>query len=222
MKIEIEDISLLEISAVFTKDIEPIVIKILRENNLTEHMEGFFKSETHLHTNRVSDYSVLLARYYGLEESQLEEVCKIAPFHDFGKLKIPESILNKPAKLTEAEFEVIKTHPKIGYELLINHNEFFDIAALVAYQHHEKWNGTGYPLQIKGEEIFIYSRIVACADVLDSLLNKRCYKESWTQEAVLTHFKNESGKQFDPVLAKIVVDNFEEFYSYHKSFCSLQ
>lgn len=219
MKLEIEDISLLEISAVFTKEYEPIIIEILRKNNLTEHMEGFFKSETHLHTNRVSSYSALLAEYYGLPNKQIEEVRKIAPFHDFGKLKIPEKILNKPKKLTEEEFETIKSHPKIGFDLLIGYSEFLDTAALVAYEHHERWDGKGYPLKIKGDKIFIYSRIVACADVLDSLLSKRCYKVGWSKESVREHFKNESGKHFDPILAKIVVDNFEEFYNRHKIIC---
>lgn len=218
---KIEDISLLEISAVFTKEFEPIIINILRENNLTEHIEGFFKSETHLHTNRVAGYSALLAKYYGLPDNQIEEICKIAPFHDFGKLKIPEEILNKPGRLTKEEFEVIKTHTRIGYDLLIGHSEFLDTAAVVAYEHHEKWDGTGYPLKIKGEETFIYSRIVACADVLDSLLSKRCYKAAWDKEAAREHFIKESGKQFDPELAKIIVDNFEEFFNQQKIVCHI-
>lgn len=213
MLVTIEDISLLEISAVFSKEIEPIVINILRENNLAEHMEGFFKSETHIHTYRVSDFSCFIALKLGLSKGAIDIITTIAPFHDFGKLKIPESILAKPDKLTKEEFEEIKKHPKIGYDLLKDTTDKkLDLAALVALQHHEKWDGSGYPYGLKHNEIHLYTRIITAADVLDSLISNRCYKKGWEKERVRDFFVEQNGKHFDPFVADIVLANFDYFF----------
>jgi len=105
--------------------------------------------------------------------------------HDIGKLGIPDSILLKPGKLTEEEYEIMKNHPGIGYAMLVHSKrDILQAASVIAYQHHEKWDGTGYPRGLKGEEIHIYGRIIALADVFDSLSFDRVYRDSWRNRPV--------------------------------------
>ena len=160
--------------------------------------------ETGNHVKRVAFICYELAKAYGLEEEEAERLMFAAPLHDVGKVGIPDGILNKPAKLQGQEWEVMKTHASIGYEILKNSKRsIIQAGAVIAQDHHEKWDGTGYPAGKKGDEIHIYGRIAALADVYDALRHRRCYKSAWSLEQVLAHIDKESGKQFDPKLVEI-------------------
>lgn len=164
--------------------------------------------ETGNHVKRVAEYSKLLALKYGLPDDEAEIIRMAAPMHDIGKLGIPDSILNKPDQLTPEEFEIIKTHCRIGYEMLSSSNRrIMEAAAIIALHHHEKFDGTGYPRGLKGEEIKLHGRIVAVADVFDAIGNERVYKKAWELGRILELFRNERGKQFDPMLVDIFFDN---------------
>jgi len=168
--------------------------------------------ETGNHVKRVAEYSRLLALLYGLEANEANTLFTASPMHDIGKVGIADDILKKPGKLTEEEFEVMKTHSEIGYSILKGSNrEVLKAAAIVSYQHHEKWNGKGYPQGLKGKEIHIYARITALADVFDALGSERCYKESWNDERIFALLKEESGEYFEPKLVKLFFENFTEF-----------
>ena len=135
-----------------------------------------------------------------------------SPMHDIGKVGIPDAILNKPGKLTDDEFKIMKTHSALGYQMLKHSNrEILQMAAIVAYTHHEKWDGTGYPKKIKGEAIHIFGRITALADVFDALGSDRCYKKAWELEDILALIKEERGKHFDPDLVDLFLGNLDEF-----------
>lgn len=161
--------------------------------------------ETGNHVKRVAFICYELARSFGLEEHEAEKLMFASPLHDVGKVGIPDGILNKPMKLAEHEWEVMKTHASIGYEILKNSKRaIIQAGAIIARDHHEKWDGSGYPAGKKGDEIHIYGRIAALADVYDALRHRRCYKSAWTAEATLAHIVSESGKQFDPLLVEVL------------------
>lgn len=172
--------------------------------------------ETHNHTRRVVEYCRLLGQYYGLESNDLNLLVSASPLHDVGKMGIPDSILLKPGALDETEREIMKMHAQMGYDIL-KHSQRDAIlaAATIAYQHHEKWDGTGYPQQLSGENIHIFGRIVAVADVFDALMSKRPYKDPWDPEKVREFFKQEKSKAFDPILADLLLNHFEEFIQLH-------
>jgi len=168
--------------------------------------------ETGNHIIRVSQYSRMIAENLGLSEKDIRLISLASPMHDIGKLAIPDNILNKPSKLTEEEFEIIKTHTTIGYEMLMkSSHELFTSAALIALQHHEHYDGTGYPKGLKGNEIHIYGKIVAIADVFDSLSCDRVYKKAWPVEQVLEYIENEKGKHFDPELVDVLFKYIDLF-----------
>jgi response regulator RpfG family c-di-GMP phosphodiesterase len=160
----------------------------------------------------VAEYSKLLGIYYGLSEREAEMLKQASPMHDIGKVAIPDAILNKPAKFTDEEFKIMQRHSELGYEMLKHSNRpLLNMAATVAYEHHEKYNGKGYPRGIKGEEINIYGRITALADVFDALGSHRCYKSAWEDEKIFRLFKEESGEHFDPILIDIFFEHLDEF-----------
>lgn len=168
--------------------------------------------ETNNHTKRVTEYSRLLASQCGLSEPEIELIVSAAPLHDVGKLGIPDRILLKPGKLTPDEFEVMRNHASIGYAMLVHSKrDILKAAAIIAYQHHEKWDGSGYPQGLKGEEIHLYGRIVALADVFDALATRRTYKESWSIERIIDWFEAERGRHFDPQLVDILFETMDEF-----------
>jgi HD-GYP domain-containing protein (c-di-GMP phosphodiesterase class II) len=178
----------------------------------------FRSRETGEHIGRVSRYSEILALLAGLDAEEAKMLANAAPMHDIGKIAIPEAILNKPGKLTDEEFEVMKTHSTAGYSLLCKSDKkMINAAAEVAYGHHEKWDGTGYPRGLAGEEIHIYARIVAIADVFDALGNDRCYKRAWELPKILDFFKEQRGKHFDPRLAEIFLQNIDLFVGDQKA-----
>jgi response regulator RpfG family c-di-GMP phosphodiesterase len=164
--------------------------------------------ETGNHVKRVAEYSKLLALKYGIPEEEAELVRLASSMHDVGKVAVPDAILNKPGKLTPEEFETIKKHTNHGYAMLNHSNrDIIKTAAIIAHQHHEKYDGQGYPNGLSGEDIHIYGRIAALADVFDALGSERVYKKSWPLEDILDYFKQERGKHFDPELVTIFFDN---------------
>jgi len=168
--------------------------------------------ETGFHVKRVAEYSYILALLCGLDKEKAELLKLASPMHDIGKVGIPDSILNKPARLTNEEFEVMKTHAELGYEMLGNSNkEILKTSAIVAYEHHEKWDGSGYPRGLKDTDIHIYGRITAICDVFDALGSDRAYKKAWGLDSILKHLENEKAKQFDPNLIDTFLDNIDKF-----------
>ncbi|RXK01286.1 hypothetical protein CRU98_02235 [Arcobacter sp. CECT 8986] len=169
-------------------------------------------NETGSHVKRVAQYSYLLAKLYGLPQKECELLRYASPVHDIGKVAIPDSILQKPARLTSKEFEKMKEHTSIGYDMLKNSNrDILKAAATIAHEHHERWDGTGYPNALKKQNIHIFGRITALCDVFDALASKRCYKEAWKLEEILKLIKEEKAKQFDPVLVDLFLDNLDDF-----------
>ena len=168
--------------------------------------------ETGNHVRRVAEYSKLFALNYGLSKEDAELLKQASPMHDIGKVGIPDLILNKPGRLDEEEREIMNTHAKLGYDMLkYSNRELLKCAAIVAYEHHEKWDGTGYPRNLKGDKIHIYGRITALADVFDALGSCRCYKVDWKDEEIIEFFKEQKGKHFEPKLIDIFFDNLDAF-----------
>ncbi|WP_457747096.1 HD domain-containing phosphohydrolase [Sulfurimonas sp.] len=168
--------------------------------------------ETGHHVKRVALYSKRLALLAKLPKEEAEILQMASPMHDIGKVGIPDAILNAPRKLTQEEFEIMKTHAQLGYNMLKNSNKkILQAAAIVAGEHHEKYDGSGYPNNLKGEDIHIYGRITAIADVFDALGSHRIYKQAWELEKIINYFKNESAKHFDPKLVTLFLDNLDEF-----------
>lgn len=164
--------------------------------------------ETGNHVKRVAEYSYILADLYGLDAKECELVRDVAPLHDIGKIAIADGILHKPQALNHAEKINMMTHPDLGYDMLKgSQRRLFKAAAIVAHQHHEKYDGSGYPRQLKGEEIHLFGRIVALADVFDALSSDRVYKKAWKYEKVLAYIKEQSGKHFDPKLVELFLSN---------------
>lgn len=168
--------------------------------------------ETGFHVKRVSKYCELLAEKYGLSKREIILLTYATPIHDIGKIAISDNILLKPGKLTTDEFNMVKTHTTIGYNLLRgSQREILKAAAIVAHEHHERYDGKGYPKGLKEEEIHIYGRIAAIADVFDALGSPRVYKKPWIINDILKYFKEERGKHFDPQLVDILFDNLDGF-----------
>lgn len=175
--------------------------------------------ETGNHVKRVAEYSKLLALYYGLEEEEAEMLKQASPMHDIGKVAIPDAVLNKPGRFNEEERLIMDTHAALGYEMLKHSNRaLLQAAAIVAYEHHEKFDGSGYPRGLRGEEIHIYGRITALADVFDALGSDRVYKKAWDDERIFTLFKEERGKHFDPQLIDLFFEHLNEFLNIREKF----
>ena len=168
--------------------------------------------ETGQHVKRVAAYTEILCRAMGLSEEETWKISVASMMHDVGKICVPREILHKPGKLTEDEFSEIKKHVDYGYKLLENSTgEIMQLAASIAQQHHERFDGNGYQKKIKGEQINIYARCVAVADVFDALVSKRCYKKSWTPEQARDEILSQAGHQFDPQITKLFDEHFDEF-----------
>lgn len=168
--------------------------------------------ETGQHVKRVSKYAHFLAQKSGFSYDEAHLLRMAAPIHDVGKIAIPDTILNKPGTLSSLEFEVIKTHAQLGYEMLKKSaRPILKTAAIIALQHHERWDGQGYPNGLHSQEIHPFGRIVALADVFDALGTKRVYKEPWPLTDIIDYVRSQSGKQFEPSLVKIILDYQDEF-----------
>lgn len=164
------------------------------------------------HISRIGYYSKELGRLAGLNNQTCEKLLHASMMHDIGKVGIPDHILLKADKLTEEEWEKMKEHTIKGAKILSgSHSDIIQMAEIIALTHHEKWNGTGYPLQLKGEEITIESRITAVCDVFDALLSLRPYKAKWPLEAVVEEMKKLSGVALDPRLTQLFLENLPNF-----------
>ncbi|HXF84176.1 MAG TPA: HD domain-containing phosphohydrolase [Anaerolineales bacterium] len=160
--------------------------------------------ETEGHSRRVADLTVRLAKELGMTDDELIHVRRGALLHDMGKLAIPDAILHKPGGLTEDEWKIMHTHPQLAYDML-HTIEYLRPALHIPLYHHEKWDGTGYPHGIKGEQIPLPARIFAVADVWDALTSDRPYRRAWSKQDALAYIQDQAGKQFDPqVVAKFV------------------
>lgn len=166
--------------------------------------------ETGAHVKRVAEISALLAREYGCSEIEVENIKVAAPLHDLGKIAIPDSILNKPGKLTPDEWSFMQRHAEIGSTMLSSVNKpIFETAATIAGNHHERWDGSGYPNALCGEDIPLLGRITALADVFDALNSVRCYKPAWPLEQSLEYISNAKGEHFDPTLVDLFLKNID-------------
>ena len=173
--------------------------------------------ETASHVARVAHYSKLLARVYGLNEDEQNILFYASPFHDIGKVGIEDKILLKAGKLNDEEFTVMKTHSQMGYDILKDSkSKYLKAGAQIAISHHEKYDGSGYPNALLGEDIHIYGRIVAIADVFDALTDERPYKKAWKLSEALTLILEESGKSFDPNVVEAFLQGSQEIFDYYE------
>lgn len=163
------------------------------------------------HSDRVSKYSVLIGKYLGLSEVDLKTLEVGGLFHDIGKIGIPDSILLKESKLTDDEYSQIKNHPSIGAHILCNATIFQDIIPVVKH-HHEKFDGTGYPSKLKGNDIPYLARIAAVADTFDAMTSRRTYRDPLGLDVVKAEIERCSGSQFDPEIAKVFLDILNNHY----------
>ncbi|MCB1877429.1 MAG: DUF3369 domain-containing protein [Chromatiales bacterium] len=172
----------------------------------------FRSNETGAHVVRVAKYTELLARLIGLDDNESTLIKLASPMHDIGKIAIPDSILLKPSRLTDEEYEFMKKHTEIGYDMLKHSRRpILQAAATIAWEHQEKWDGSGYPRGLKGKEIHLYGRLTAIADVFDALDSSRYYKEAWAMERIVDYFKDQRGRHFDPDLTDIFLANIGKF-----------
>ncbi|WP_417498960.1 HD domain-containing phosphohydrolase [Methylophaga sp.] len=179
---------------------------------LTELMEST-SDETGKHIRRVAEISALLAKLHPtLSDTDADTLYHASPMHDIGKMTVPHEILHKPGKYTPEEFEVMKSHTTNAYKLLSgSKRKLIKSAAIIAYQHHEKWDGSGYPRGLKGSDIHIYGRIVALADVFDALTHQRCYKTAWTVDDAVAFIQEQRGYHFDPELVDLMISHLDQF-----------
>ena len=169
---------------------------------------------THGHSSRVAEYSEMIAREAGKSVSECKDIYFIALLHDVGKIGIPGSIINKPSRLDDDEFELIKSHPVKGMQILSKITRFPDLS-IGAHYHHERYDGKGYPAGLKGEEIPEIARIIAVADAYDAMSSKRSYRDVMPQEKVRAEIEKGVGTQFDPELARIMLKLIDEDEEYN-------
>lgn len=198
------------------KEVENNQLDIIdRLGRAGEYRDG----DTGLHIKRMSYSSYLLALECGLSRPKAEQILMAAPMHDIGKIGIPDDILLKPGKLSDNEWKIMKTHTDIGAEILQDNNsELLQLAACIAKNHHERWDGSGYPKGISENDIPLEARIVSICDVFDALTSVRPYKKEWSINDSLAHLERESGKQFDPTLVKLFSKISSQVIEYNNQF----
>ena len=176
--------------------------------------------ETGDHITRMSQFCYYIAQAYGLDQQKMDLMLSASPLHDIGKIGIPDKIILKPGKLDPDEWKIMQTHCKIGTDILGDSKmELIEASRIIAYQHHEKWNGKGYPQGLKGTEIHIYARITAVADVFDALISKRPYKEPMKVNDAIDIIKDESGQHFDPDVVEAfmkVIPNIKKIIEHYR------
>ncbi|MDQ1924873.1 response regulator [Massilia pseudoviolaceinigra] len=162
------------------------------------------------HVRRMSQVCHMLAQASGMPEDETAVLMHAAPMHDIGKIATPDAVLLKPGKLTPEEWEIMKQHPTVGLSILDGSSRpILKAAAVIAHQHHEKFDGSGYPQGLIGADIHVYARIVAVADVFDALSHKRCYKDAWPLDEVVAHLREVSGRHLDPVFVELLIANID-------------
>ncbi len=161
-------------------------------------------NETGLHVIRMGHYARVIGRGCGMDEEEVELLFHAAPMHDIGKIGIPDHILNKPGKLSKEEWQIMRKHPEFGANIIGQHRcQLLEMARVIALTHHEKWNGTGYPNNLAGDEIPLVGRIVAISDVFDALSSRRPYKEPWPTQKTMKVIIEERGQHFDPEIVDL-------------------
>ena len=166
--------------------------------------------ETEGHSHRVTELTLKLAQVQEMSDEQIMHLRRGALLHDMGKIGVPDSILHKPDTLTQDEWAIMRKHPQFAYEMLSS-IEYLHPALDIPYAHHEKWDGTGYPRGLKGEEIPLSARLFAIADVWDALTSDRPYRSAWSEEEALAYIKEQSGKHFDPQVVELFFKTIKEF-----------
>jgi putative two-component system response regulator len=188
---------------------------VATQRDLIDSLCGLVESrsnETAMHTVRVGHAAAMLASLADLDLMESELLRLAAPMHDIGKVGIADSILKKQGKLEADEYEVMKTHTTIGHRLLSRfHRPVLDVSAAVAYEHHEKWDGSGYPRGLSGQEISVYGRIVAIVDVYDALTSNRVYRQAMSNDEVLDILRKGRGSHFDPDLLDVFLEHADRF-----------
>ncbi|MEP6485461.1 MAG: HD domain-containing phosphohydrolase [Rudaea sp.] len=166
---------------------------------------------TGLHLIRMARFAGLIAEGLHLPDEDVRTLELAAPLHDIGKIGIPDAILLKNGRLSEEEFAVMRKHPLMGHEILRDsQSKFVQLGAQIALHHHERWDGTGYPHGLRGEDISIYARIVAVADVFDALISERPYKQAWPVEEAVAYVRDQSGKHFDPTCVEALFRDMDQ------------
>ena len=174
----------------------------------SEHRDN----ETGAHVRRIGLYSAEIAKRLGWSLDQIECLAAAAPMHDIGKIGVPDRILQKDGPLTDEEWIIMKTHPQMGANILKGSTvPFIQVGALIAACHHERWDGTGYPAGISGEQIPLEARITCLVDVYDALSSRRVYKHAWAERDVVGYLREQSGKHFDPELTQLFLENLDSF-----------
>lgn len=202
-------------SAMLTAELEATQREII--HTLGEASE-YRSQETGDHIQRVAESARKLAEYMGLPADEVEKIHLAAPMHDLGKIAIPDAVLNKPGRLTEEEYAIMKTHAELGFKMLCNSKrKLLRFAANVSRAHHERWDGKGYPLGLKGENIPMAGRICAVADVLDALASYRCYKAPWPEEKVKEEFQKMRGTQFQPEIVDALIEHWDDMYACYRN-----
>jgi response regulator RpfG family c-di-GMP phosphodiesterase len=202
-------------NVLLNKNIEDTQKEIIER--LADAMEASFGCENH--TKRMIKICEILGREAGLSKSELNTLCLAVPLHDIGKINVSDNIILNPGSLDKDEMHKVRSHAEIGYSLLKDSNRpLIKAAALIARDHHEHWNGKGYPRGKSGEGIHIFCRITNLADAFDAMRTQRSYKEAWPLEKVMDVVLAEKGQQFDPKLVEILQDNIEEIEAIMQSF----
>jgi response regulator RpfG family c-di-GMP phosphodiesterase len=179
----------------------------------------YHDKDTGGHIDRMSRYSELLFKIVGKNEEDCAKIRFASMLHDIGKISTPDRVLKKPGSLNDEEWTIMKKHANAGYEMLCDSScEYLKMGAVIALTHHERWDGSGYPRGLKGEEIPLEGRVVALADVFDALCSKRCYKDAWPLTKVIGLIEDASGSHFDPTLVKVFVDNIDAFLEIKATF----
>jgi putative two-component system response regulator len=190
-----------------TREIYSTRLQIVRRLGLAAEYRD---SDTGLHLLRMSKISVVIGKAAGLSDDDCDLLLNASPMHDIGKIGVPDYLLLKPAKYTKSEKELMESHTLIGAKILSgDDSELLTMARDIALSHHEKWDGSGYPNKLTGEEIPFVARIVSIADVFDALVSKRPYKKAWDINEAIQFIKDKNGTFFDPELVKIFVNNIE-------------
>jgi len=176
-------------------------------------------NETGKHVKRVAMYSKLLAIELGSSDKEADNIYVASSMHDIGKMGTPDSVLKKPGKLTDEEMDIMKNHASIGHRMLhTSKRDIMKMSASIANEHHEKFDGSGYPKGLKGDEITLEARIVALADVFDALGSRRVYKDKWSMDNILEYIKAERGKHFDPNIVDKFFENIDSILKIHKEY----
>ncbi|AKU22717.1 DUF3369 domain-containing protein [Massilia sp. MB5] len=171
------------------------------------------------HVRRMAEICQMLGQAGGLPDDETAVLTHAAPMHDIGKIATPDAVLLKPGKLDAAEWEIMKQHPAVGLSILDgSQRPILKAAAVIAHQHHEKYDGSGYPQGLKGENIHLYARIVAVADVFDALMHKRCYKDAWPVEQVIGHLREVAGHHLDPKYVELLIQNMDRALAINERF----